>query len=185
LTSGPLSSETYQPVVSWQSGNPVPCCVGIGPWSHPSRRRFRLPFRFTGWPRIQPCASFTCWRRCAVIVSQRGIPQLDPSQYGPCRRLTTLQADGQQSDQLPPPGNVLVCFAPWDASLGLRIFAHDPGNRLMPTLTAGARSIRTLFPGSRLIASGPTCEVRGGAESLRATFDIDIAGTVRSLVHSS
>ena len=62
-------------------------------------------------------------------------------------------ADGQQSVQLPPPGDVLVCFAPWDASLGLRIFAHDPGNRLMPTLTAGARSIRTLFPGCRLIPS--------------------------------
>jgi hypothetical protein len=117
--------------------------------------------------------------------SQRGVPQLCPSLYGPCGRLAAPQADGQQSDQLPPPGDVLVCFAPWDASLGLRIFAHDPGNRLMPTLTAGARSIRTLFPGSRLIASGPTCEVRGGAESLRATFDIDIAGTVRSLVHSS
>jgi hypothetical protein len=36
----------------------------------------------------------------------------------------------------------------------LRIIAHDPGNRLMPTLTAGARFIRTLFPGCRLIPSG-------------------------------
>ena len=61
------------------------------------------------------------------------------------------QADGQQSVQLPPPGDVLVCLAPWDASLGLRIFADDPGNRLMPTLTAGARFIRTLFTGRRLI----------------------------------
>ena len=155
MISGSFCSETHQPVVSWQSGNPVPRCVGIGPWGHPSCRRFRLPFRFTGWPRIQPCTSFTCRRRRAVIVSQRGIPQLDPSLYGPCGRLTTPQADGQQSDQLPPPGNVLVCFAPWDASLGLRIVAHDPGYRLMPTLTAGARSIRTLFPGCRLIPSGP------------------------------
>ena len=88
-------------------------------------------------------------------VSQRGVPQLHPSLYGPCGRLTAPQADGQQSVQLPPPGNVLVCFAPWDASLGLRIVAHDPGNRLMPTLTAGARSIRTLFPGCRFIPSGP------------------------------
>ena len=83
-------------------------------------------------------------------MSQRGIPKLDPSLYGPCGRLTAPQADGQQSHQLPSPGNILVCFAPWDASLGLRIVAHDPGNRLMPTLIADARSIRTLFPGCRL-----------------------------------
>jgi hypothetical protein len=84
-------------------------------------------------------------------VSQRGAYlSLTRLYTGPAGALRPRRADGQQSDQLPPPGNVLVCFAPWDASLGLRIIAHDPGNRLMPTLIADARSIRTLFPGCRL-----------------------------------
>ena len=97
------------------------------------------------------------------------------------------QADGQQSVQLPPPGDVLVCFAPWDAFLGLRIFAHDPGNRLMPTLTAGARSIRTLFPGCRLIPSGPCAKCVTGLECfmphLTSTSIANVAGTVRSRGH--
>ena len=96
--------------------------------------------------------------------SQRRLPQLDPSLYGPRERLTAPQADGQQSVRLPPPGNVLVCFAPRDASLGLRIVAHDPGNSLMPTLTASARSIRTLFPGCRFIPSDScTADRQGGS----------------------
>jgi hypothetical protein len=99
--------------------------------------------------------------------SQRGLPQLDPPLCGPRERLTAPQADGQQSVRLPPPGNVPVCFAPRDASLGLRIVAHDPGNRLMPTLTAGARSIRTLFPGCRFVLYGPCAKCVTGLKRFR------------------
>lgn len=51
------------------------------------------------------------------------------------------------------PGDALVCFTPPDASGRLQgTLFKVPGDKLVPTLVPGPRSIRTSFPGCRFAA---------------------------------